>query len=235
MFEDTLGREADSMGEPWRSRLDLPVYSAREAARLVGVAPQTIAGWFYGYPSSAGARAMPVFAEGKRRRAKLSYLQLVELAFVASCRRNGLSLVRVRAARNYLAETLGTDHPFATNALVLDGPHILTEFEDADAFIYADRGGQLAWRDFIAERLSQFEYHAGLALRWHPLTTSNPIVVDPRFNFGQPFLRSSGVATKVVAGAAGAGESALAIAADLGVSPDEVEAAIRFESQLRAA
>jgi len=68
----------------WRNRrLYLPAYRFSEAARLAGTAPQTIARWYRGY-EVPGHRMQPVLpSDGSPL---LSYLQLVEVAFVATFR-----------------------------------------------------------------------------------------------------------------------------------------------------
>lgn len=223
------------MRDGWRRRLDLPAYTLKEAAELAGIAPQTVAGWFYGYPHSTGTRAVPVFPEGKERRSQLSYLQLVEVAFIATCRSRGMSLKQLRTAREYLRTRLNTDHPFADSRLVVEGPHILAQAPGSDVLIAADLHGQVVWREFMAERFAQFEYSEGLALRWHPRGRNEPIIVDPRLNFGAPTVEGTGIATESIRDAARAGESDAEIAEDFGIKSSQVRAALNFEAFSRQA
>ncbi len=54
-------------------RLYLPAYQVSEAARYVGVHPSTVSSWHY--------RDKPILP-GRTRRRSLSYLELIEIAFV---------------------------------------------------------------------------------------------------------------------------------------------------------
>jgi hypothetical protein len=218
------------VSEAWRRRLELPTYQVREAARLAQVAPQTVAGWFYGYPGSRGARAKAVFSHGKERRVPLSYLQLVEVAFVASCRRQRIPMKNIRVSHRYLAEAFQTEFPFADVRLKTVGPHILFERAgEHSQLIAADLEGQVGWRDFLLDRIAEFDYEGGVALRWHPRGRGVPVVVDPRMNFGSPFLESSGLATWAVADAFLTSGTLADVELDLGLGRGEILVALAFE------
>ena len=225
------------MSSTWRDRLILPTYQAKDAAWLAGISPQTLSGWFYGYPQSSGERERPVFAEGKVRRSPLSYLQLVEVAFVATCRDNGISLRRIKQTRAYLAAAFHVDYPFADLRLRTAGPHIVTELEPeaADRLVIADASGQIVWRTFIEERIDQFDYENSMTLRWFPRGKQVPIFIDPRMNFGSPMLAASGMPTWVIADAIRTGESDDEIMLDYGVNAAELAHVRSFDPILKAA
>src|SRR4051794_36844436 len=96
----------------WRKRLYLPAYLVREAAALAGVHPTTVARWHYGYLSSQRKRTKPVLSS-RVKGLPLSYLQLVEVSFVASFRRLGFQIKQIRAAHDYLSQVFGAEYPFA--------------------------------------------------------------------------------------------------------------------------
>ena len=214
-------------GEPWRRRLYLPAYSIAEAARYARTYPQTIAYWLYGDRERA-----PVVS-GKERRKPLSYLQLVEVAFVASFRRAGVSLSAVRQAHDYIAQVLETEYPFATVQFKTEGNHIFFELQeiepDADLghLVVADRDGQVAWGDLVSDRFMEFDYDRGLALQWHVAGRDSPVLIDPRISFGAPIVQ--GIATWAIRGRHEAGESVQEIAQDFGLDEEEVREALDFE------
>ena len=222
------------MTDAWHARLTLPAYQAREAAHLAGISPQTVSGWFYGYPKSPGARSRPVFPKGKRRRVSLSYLQLVEVAFVATCRKNGMSLRRIKDTRAYLAAAFGVDYPFADLRLASTGPSVLKEMENSDQLLVASAHGQIAWRAFMSQRIAEFDYEGDLAARWFPRGRNVPIFVDPRINFGRPMLAKSGMATWVIADALRAAESEDDVMLDYGIGRDEIGYVLEFEPRRAA-
>ena len=82
----------DKTIEPWMRRLYLPAYRVSEAAKYAGVHPNTVSSWHY-----RGSPVLPGRTKGK----PLSYLELIEVAFVAFFRKLGISMELVRDARNY--------------------------------------------------------------------------------------------------------------------------------------
>lgn len=223
----------DQPPAPWRRRLYLPAYRVSEAAHLAGVSPQTVARWYYGYVTAAGLPGKPVFPKGKPRGAPLSYLQLVEVSFVACFRNMGLTLARIRAAHAYLSKVFRAEYPFAQLRLKTDGVHILKQHEEEyglqHVVVVADAEGKMMWEDLILRRIYEFDYAYGLALRWHPRGKDVPIVVDPRVSFGAPMIEGTGLPTWVVKERLAAGESLDEIREDLGLTKDEVQYALAFE------
>jgi uncharacterized protein (DUF433 family) len=218
----------------WQNRrLYLPAYRVSEAARLASTTPQTIARWYKGY-EVPGHRIRPVLpSDGSPL---LSYLQLVEVAFVATFRRIGVKLESLRNAREYCVKTFSSEYPFAELRFKTDGVHVFRTFaeyeEDGlrdEQFVATDIGGQLAWAPAIADRISQFDYEAGLALRWHPRGRESVILVDPRIAFGAPIIGETGVPTWVVKDRIQAGEDLNEIEEDFGLSSSQLEEALVFE------
>lgn len=221
----------------WR-RLYLPSYRTGEAARLAEIHPNTVRNWFYG-PWRADGERYPVFAQPTTPGANLSWLQLVETAFVAAFRRQGVSLAALRRSYEYLIKVFNTEYPFAQLRLRTDGAHVLKELEQihdlAPGLIVTDRAGQAVWSDLIMDRLYEFDYEQGLAVVWHPRGRAAPIVMDPRVAFGAPIVRQSGVPTWVFRERIEAGESLAEIADDFSAEPAEVAAALEFEGVSLAA
>lgn len=219
--------------EQWRQRLVLPAYSVADAARYAVAHPNTVSAWF-----SSQSRLGPTLGSRQRGQA-LSYMQLVEVAFVASFRRIGLKMSTIRKTRNFLAESFRSDFPFAHQRLITDGTHIMLDLKDVDPdpnldlLIMADAAGQGAWPSVISDRFLQFEYQEGLAIRWWPRGLDFPVVIDPRISFGAPSVQ--GVPTWVLKGRLTAGETVDQIAEDFELSPELVTQALLFERRGGAA
>lgn len=214
------------VSETWRRRLYLPAYSIAEAARYAGTSPNTVAYWHRG--TSLG----PVLP-GRERREPLSYLQLVEVAFVATFRKLGVSLQRIRKAREYLAQRFHSEFPFAEFRLQSEGTHILMDLKEqgedteVELLLIADERGQTAWKPLVGDRFAQFEYEGNLAIRWHPISGESPVIIDPRVAFGAPTV--SGVPTWAIKGRWVAGETLDEISEDFGLSSEQVIEALAFE------
>lgn len=214
--------------EFWKSRLFVPNYRVREAARYADIAPQTVSSWH----SKPGANQRSTLST-KDKGAALSYLQLIEVGVVASFRKAGVTLRKIRSAREYLSKELEVEHPFAQYRFKTDGKELWMDYAQLHApsdktLLVASMGGQLAWTDIIG-RLQEFEYdeNTELALKWRVAGVDSSIVIDPRIQFGAPAIE--GVATWVFKGRWQAGEPIDEIADDFGVPNSAVLEALEFE------
>ncbi|HEY0412240.1 MAG TPA: hypothetical protein VGD66_03755 [Allosphingosinicella sp.] len=214
--------------EFWRSRLYVPNYWIREAARYAHLSPQTVASWHK--PSTSNTRGT---LSSKDKGAALSYLQLIEVAVVARFRKAGVSLQKIRAAREYVSKQLEAEHPFAEYRFKTDGRDLWMDYAQIEAemgdkkLLAASQGGQLAWSDIIG-KLKEFDYEDDrLAVRWHVAGVDRSIIIDPQIQFGAPAVE--GVPTWVFKGRWSAGEELDDIADDFGLPSAAVIDALQFE------
>ncbi len=209
---------------PWYKRLFLPAYRVGDAARYTGSHPQTVTAWHH--------RRNPVLP-GREPKRPLSYLELVEVAFVSYFRRTGVSLQRIRRDREYVAEIFTTDYPFAEYKLKTEGHHILMDCFKIDAatkfdgLIVTDAAGRLAWTDLMGDRFAEFDYELDLAITWYPSGRDSLVKIDPRIAFGAPI--AEGIPTLAIKGRWAAGESFEEIQEDFNVSDQAVKDALHFE------
>lgn len=226
-------RRSLQVEESWRRRLFLPAYSAASAARYAGTSTRTVSYWHY-----RGGGLGPALP-GKERRVPLSYLQLVEVAFVATFRELGVTLQRLRSAHDYLAQVFKVEFPFAQMLLKTEGLHVLMDFEEMERdagvrrVILADVHGQLAWESQMGDRFAEFDYEKGLAVVWHLAGRQSEVAIDPRIAFGAPQIK--GIPTWAIKGRHIAGEDEEEIGEDFGLSPDQVTEALSFEGLKAAA
>lgn len=225
----------------WVRRLYLPTYTVSDAARLAQIHRGTVSAWHYGYPSAHSGRTPRVLSD-REPGVPLSYLQLVEVAFVATLRKLGVSLRKIRIARDYLATRVRAQYPFAQLELKTDGTEILKDLGDSEtslvnALLVPSAHGQLIWADPIRDRIREFDYDEirRLAVRWFPRGRSTPVVIDPQIAFGTPILEDSKLPTWVVGERLRAGESIEEIGDDFGISEVAIRHAIEFEGMRGAA
>lgn len=214
--------------ELWRARLFVPNYIIRDVARYAQLSPQTVASW-HSKPGGNSPSTLSTKEKGKA----LSYLQLIEVAVVSSFRKAGVSLKKIRAAREYLSKQLQAEYPFAQYRFKTEGKEIWMDYAQFEAnagdktLLKASEKGQLAWTDIIG-RLQEFEYETGgLATKWYVAGTDSEITIDPRIQFGAPSI--DGIATWVFKGRWDAGEPLDEIADDFGVPNSAVLEALAFE------
>jgi uncharacterized protein (DUF433 family) len=219
---------AVAQAELWRERLTVPAYRVFEAARYARTTNQTIRNWEHIRDDRSGIVSRRDEGEG------LSYLQLIEVGVVAAMRKAGVTLKRIRQAREYLRSKFDYDYPFAHYRFKTDGKKLVMDYDqivqsDKDKLLELNENGQLAWTPILGALLHEFEYDTDLetVLRWRVAGLDNPIIIDPRIAFGAPHV--SGVATWVLRERWKSGESIDDIAEDYELDPSLVFSALRFE------
>ncbi len=218
---------AERGAEPWRRRLFLPSYTVADTARYAKTKRQTVYYWHFGGPDVGPA--LP----GREHRRPLSYLELIEAAFVATFRRLGLSLQKIRRAREYTAQILNSEFPFAEYKWKTEGHHMLLDLwrtepdSEAKLLILGDVYGQETWQEMVGDRFAEFDYEHELALIWHVAGRQSRVTIDPRIAFGAPMVR--GVATWVLKGRWKAGESIEDIEEDFALDKSEIAQGLQFE------
>ena len=216
-----------------RLTLCAPRYRIGESAHLAELPAQTLVRWFNGALTPVGERPM-----GKA----VSYLQLLEAAFVGAFRSFGAPLPRVRKARDALAVAMGTEFPFAHANFGTDGLRVAKESRwetcGLSGLVVKGVDGEDAWPSPVADRIAQCDYDAerGLATRWRFRGRGVPLTINPGVSGGMPAVEGSGVATWALAGRFRRGESRESLLDDFpSVTAEGLEAALEFEGALQAA
>ncbi len=163
----------------------------------------------------------------------MSYFELIEAAFVATFRNLGVPLQKIRKAREYAAQTLNSEFPFAEYKWQTEGQHMLLDLWKSEPdfeskqLIIGDADGQVTWQSMVGARFAEFDYEHELALVWHVAGRQSKVIIDPRISFGAPMVR--GIATWVLKGRWNAGESIGDIEEDFRLDEDEIKQGLQFE------
>lgn len=205
------------------------IYTYHEAARLLNVHPTQVRRWAEGYVYTFKGRERtkkPVLQRVKTAEGLLTFNDLIELFFVRELSGAGVNMEDIRATSELLSRELDTPYPFACEKVFTDGVQILRE-AGGDYENVAAR--QMVFQ-FIREFFKDIEFDDDCrALRWYPLGTAKPIVLDPQRSFGTPIDLTTGVRTDVLYLTYKAQKDVDAVADWYEVSPEAVEAAIEFE------
>jgi uncharacterized protein (DUF433 family) len=207
-----------------------PRYPIAEAARLARLKPQTLRRWTKGYRYDGGQQPPVLRSAGGQD--VLSFVDLLEAAFLRAYREKGISLQRIRAALDYAAESLKMERPLVYHQFLHDGKDLFARFQDEhseNGLLNLSRGGQAAWPEVVDRYLHELDYEDEIAIRWWPEGKSRHVIIDPRFAFGSPVVTSKMIRTELVAERWEAGEKMLDIAGDFDVPVEEVEEALRYE------
>lgn len=221
------------MKETTKDARSEPRYTLAQAARLAGTSPQNARRWMLGYEGT-GHRMRPVFGSDRPAGEPLmvSFLELCELAVVARFRSNDerLPLDRLRRAHAWARQSLGLEYPFASDAMRVEGGHVLYEFtrrEPGPGTMALDLAGQWLLPVSVAEVLERFDFDRTYASRWFPAGRAVPLVIDPERGSGLPTIAGRNLRADFLAGRWRAGEDIASLAEDYDLDVATVEAALR--------
>lgn len=231
----------------------LGLYTLTDAARLIHTDRRAVKRWLCGYSYSVRR------AEGVERRQApplwptqyaaealgeevIGFHDLLELRIVREFVGHGVPLQVVRHCLNLARDLFGADHPLSRRRFVTDGETIYADSVEAakdngelEPGLLDLRSRQFAFKTIVKGSLyAGIEYHQGVATRWYPQPRSKAVVIDPQHQFGQPMLEDSGVPTATLYAAYLAeGQRSSTVSRLFDVPVRQVDAAVRFETQLR--
>lgn len=216
-------------------------YGAREAARILDLPLSTVRNWSFGQSGRLHVgqrRRFPaVIPAADARNRLLSFANLCELHVLSAIRReHRVSLPAVRKSLDYVRSQLGSDRPLLERDFLTNGVSLFVEH--ASELVDVSHDGQIALRGEFERALKRIERdRRGRPIRLFPFTRTRessdeqpPLVaIDPTIAFGRPMLVKAGVKTEVIASRFNAGDQPADMAADYGVSVDEILEALRYE------
>lgn len=235
---------------PVVSMIGRGAYPVRDVARLLSlnpqlaslVSPRSVRRWAYGYQSRGHSYGAAIGSEDfSRSTGTLSFLEVVEVMFIASSLAHGTKWSKVRQAASVAARLLANEtHPFAHREWFADPGGIylrLGKRSGEDILVEMAGDAQIAMEGPLKVYLKQIRFNktSGIADAWYPLGADVPVLLDPNLAFGLPTVETAAVRTDLLAGHHRGGDSIPEIAYWYGVQEHEVEAAIRFEERLQSA
>lgn len=224
--------------------IGIGIYTVPEATSLTGVSSARIKRWISGYnfKTIKGEKhhSNPVWKsdlEPMDGTVALSFRDLIEIRFVDSFLKAGVSWKELRAAASKASDLLNNPHPFSTYKFKTDGRTIFAEIGESlqQSKLLELTKNQYAFRQVIAPSLFEgLEYQANELRRWRPKQGNNLVVLDPRRSFGQPITDRNSVPTRILAAAVAAEgrDSEKDVARWYDVTVKEVHAAVTFEKSL---
>ncbi len=213
------------------------IYSAPEAAALVGMRAQTLRRWLVGYDYDH---------DGQRRHQAelwqpqypvedelfLGFRDLVEARVVAALRHRGIGLQTIRTCLDRARAIVKDDRPLSTTSFKTDGQSIFLEItEGVDEPELIDlKKRQGVFRQVVEPSLSGLEFGRDAAERWWLIPGKRTIVADPAFAFGSPSVADHGVTTRRLADAVRTEGSIERVGRLYELSPRIVRDAVQFET-----
>jgi uncharacterized protein (DUF433 family) len=218
-------------------RVARPLYSYAEADQLAGVSWGTAKRWIAGYiyRNTQGDRiASPPVTPGLEDHGDVSFADLIEIIAIGRLRSIGFSVKGLRKLVEDCQARLNISRPLITLKFKADGLDLFVNQGDMLLGL-GKRRGQRAWNEILGPFLEDVDYTDAFVSRWWPLGRDKPIVVDPEYGYGLPVVDKSGVRTEIILERFQAGDLHDQIAEDFNLDPIDVERALQFEMQSRAA
>ncbi len=218
--------------------LDRPLYSTREAARLLNLPGRTLRRWLEG-ATIRRVEYPPVIRPEPTSSDSVTWGEFVEAGLLRGYRNRRVPLQKIRPFIEKIRERRGIPYPLAHFQPLIDRQQLVYELQqesllDPRLYLVEAVGGQMLWAEPIKDFLERVEFEPGGSVsRLYPFGLGTRVVIDPEVSFGVPQIK--GVRTELVAESVAAGESAEDAALSWGLGMEDVGAALEWEGSLRKA
>ena len=220
------------------SILDREMYSEAEAARLLRVPQQTLNYWLEG-KTWRNHTYLPVIREQPTGRRTVTWAEFVEAGLLSQYRGRKVDLDEVRRFIAMLREKTGEPYPLAHERPWALNGRLLLEVQKASNlspgyWLYAPTDGQLVMPLYAAQKfLDRVAFEQDEAVLWRPAGRESPVVIDPDTRFGRPSVK--GISTSVLKEYSDDGYDYDEIADEFSLSVRDVELAVAYELEFKAA
>jgi uncharacterized protein (DUF433 family) len=215
-----------------------PAYPLTEAARYLKLPAATLRAWTVGrpYPTTHGqGHFPPLIKPAEKQPPVLSFWNLIEAHVLRALRtEHGIPIKALRQAVDYAEKKLQIERLLLSPELRSDAGRLF--LDRYGELIDLQASGQLAMRQLLAAHLKRVEWdESRFPIRLHPFVMADstlegmPIAIDASISFGRPVVIRAGVSTAAIVSRIDAGESTNDLAADYGLTVEEIEHAVLYE------
>jgi uncharacterized protein (DUF433 family) len=156
----------------------------------------------------------------------INFYTLIEFYTFYHLREANVSSQEIKKAHTRISEDLNTIYPFARK-IHTDGVKGIW-YEYLESLIKADNKKQLDLKPLLSPFLNKIEFNEDdIANRYFP-TEAKKVVVDPKYQFGQPTITGTSIKAEIINGFYQGGESKETISMLYDIHIDEVEDAILY-------
>ena len=167
----------------------------------------------------------------------MSFKDLIELKSIGELSLLGISVQRLRRARNILIDLIEDSYPFSSERLRTDGSDLFIEFQKKDSAgefktveIFS---GQQNFTRIVEDSFKDLDFDNSSPRRWWINGRENGVVIDPDRSFGEPVDNETGIPTKILYEYSLAHENNYKkVAMDYCISEQTVKRACDFEIKL---
>jgi len=204
------------------SYLGRGIYDVVEVARLIKRTRCRVEGWTRA--SADEAPLLPGELNGL-----FSFWDLLSLRVIGELLERGVPRNEIARGADNLAAELGTHRPFAHEGLATVGRGFFASIEN---WVNVGRGGQQAFQIVVEPLLEPITFNdSGMATIWRP---HRCVWVNPDVQAGAPCVDGTRIPTGTLADLQGTGLEIEDLSDDYHLSPEQVQAAIAYETSLAA-
>jgi uncharacterized protein (DUF433 family) len=212
--------------------METPIYGLTEAAQYLRVPLNTLRYWAQGSGSVPPLIRLP-------EPGRLSFANLLEGYMLSSMRAiYNVRVPRVRKALFNLAKYVKHKHPLIEQAFETDRRDLFIEHLGTKVNLYKDE--QILIPGIMELYLERIERDPRGLFKLYPFVMEpkpnepRMILISPAIGFGKPVIAGTGISTAVVVSRFNARESIGDLASEYGVTPKQIEEAIRWEQRTAA-
>jgi uncharacterized protein (DUF433 family) len=219
--------------------LERELYTEAGAARLLGVAQNTLNYWLEGGERRGRVYRPIIRLDPRGSRAPVTWGEFVEAGLLRLYRRQNVPMVELRAFIDKVRDQMGAPYPLAHLQPFIGGRELLVKAQDSSGLdpefcLIAYVRDQLVLTAVADSYVRRVEWSGDIAAGWRPHEDEHsPVRIDPDIRFGQPAV--DGIRTEIILEHAVAGEADEDIADEFGIPVSSVQWALAYERSARAA
>jgi uncharacterized protein (DUF433 family) len=220
--------------------LEREMYSEAEAARLLGVAQNTLNYWLEGVERRGKIYKPIIRVDPKGTRAPVTWAEFIEAGWLREYRQShGVPMAELRTFIDAVRGRSNIAYPLAHYQPFVAGRELLRDAQDITGLapeycLVAEVRGQLVLTPPAATFFERVDWKGDVAAAYRPHDDErSPVRIDPELRFGKPSVR--GVGTEVIWEHDQDGAAVDEIAEDFSLGIDDVRWALAYEFAQRAA
>jgi uncharacterized protein (DUF433 family) len=172
-----------------------------------------------------------------RGRPDYSFADLISVFAIVELRDRGVSLQRIREAKERLSRLVEVDQPLALQGIYTDGAFVFADLGVTGQLTNLNLCGQEGHRSVLELNLARVLFRTGERIEERPARAWSPadgICVDPAVQFGAPCVEGRRIPTRILHDLAAEGATADDLAFEFGLRVADVQQALDFEHHVAA-
>lgn len=164
------------------------------------------------------------------RNVTIDFEDLISMRVIYLLHGMGITIRKIRDAKEYLSKLTGHSHPFATERLWTETIDIFAEI--GPLLITASKYGQLPFMELVRQNLVNIHdmtFNRGIADSWAPQVG---ILLKPNIQFGAPCIANTGIPAHSVWRMYLGGDNIDFLAHSHQITKDQIEQAVEWEENL---